>query len=154
MRSNFTVNIGLRYENYGTFKDSDDTLRNLILGSGSSYNEQLFDARVDFVDKFYPTDNNNLGPRLGFAWDPKGDGKMSVRGGYGLSFDRLMNLPAENYRNSPPLRATVVLGSSSARRSSPTASAIRRSRTSAIPSIRRCRSASTHATASSARASR
>ena len=35
---------------------------------------------------------------------------MAVRGGYGLSFDRLMNLPAENYRNSPPLRATVVLG--------------------------------------------
>ena len=35
---------------------------------------------------------------------------MSMRGGYGLSFDRLMNLPAENYRNSPPLRATVVLG--------------------------------------------
>ena len=35
---------------------------------------------------------------------------MSVRGGYGLAFDRLMNLPAENYRHSPPLRATVVLG--------------------------------------------
>ena len=35
---------------------------------------------------------------------------MSVRGGYGLSYDRLMNLPAENYRHSPPLRATVVLG--------------------------------------------
>ena len=36
VRSNFTVNIGLRYENYGTFKDTDDTLRNLILGSGST----------------------------------------------------------------------------------------------------------------------
>ena len=35
---------------------------------------------------------------------------MSIRGGYGLSYDRLMNLPAENYRNSPPLRATVDLG--------------------------------------------
>ena len=65
---------------------------------------------MDFVDQFFPTDNNNFGPRLGFAWDPKGDGKMAVRGGYGLSYDRLMNLPAENYRHSPPLRATVVLG--------------------------------------------
>jgi hypothetical protein len=27
---NFTLNVGLRYENYGTFKDSDDGLRNLI----------------------------------------------------------------------------------------------------------------------------
>ena len=107
---NFTVNMGLRYENYGTFKDSDDTLRNIILGPGSSFNEQIANARVDFVDRFFATDANNLGPRLGFAWDPKSDGKMSVRGGYGLAFDRLMNLPAENYRHSPPLRASVVLG--------------------------------------------
>ncbi|MET0216221.1 MAG: TonB-dependent receptor, partial [Vicinamibacterales bacterium] len=110
VRSNLTINVGLRYENYGTFEDTDDTLRNLIFGSGSSYNDRLASARVDFVDEFYPTDNNNFGPRLGFAWDPKGDGKMSVRGGYGLAYDRLMNLPAENYRHSPPLRATVVLG--------------------------------------------
>ncbi len=102
--------MGLRYENYGTFKDSDDTLRNLVLGSGGTFFDQIASARVDFADQFFATDNNNLGPRLGFAWDPKGDGKMSVRGGYGLAFDRLMNLPAENYRHSPPLRATVLLG--------------------------------------------
>jgi hypothetical protein len=108
--SNLTINMGLRYENYGTFKDSDDTLRNLVLGNGTTYAEQLASARVDIVDQFFATDNNNVGPRLGFAWDPKGDGQMAVRGGYGLSYDRLMNLPAENYRNSPPLRATVVLG--------------------------------------------
>jgi hypothetical protein len=107
---NLTINAGLRYENYGTFKDSDGTLRNLVFGGGSTFAEQLATARVDFVDEFYPTDSNNFGPRLGFAWDPQGDGKMSVRGGYGLSYDRLMNLPAENYRHSPPLRALVVLG--------------------------------------------
>ena len=108
--SNLTINAGLRYENYGTFRDTDDTLRNLVFGPGATFEERLASARVDFVDKFFPSDNNNLGPRLGFAWDPKGDGKMSIRGGYGLSYDRLMNLPAENYRNSPPLRATVNLG--------------------------------------------
>jgi len=110
VRTNLTFNLGLRYENYGTFKDSDDGLRNLILGSGATYSEQLASARVDFVEKFFPSDNNNFGPRLGFAWDPKGDGKMAIRGGYGLSFDRLMNLPTENYRHSPPVRASVVLG--------------------------------------------
>ncbi|MGH9311275.1 MAG: TonB-dependent receptor domain-containing protein [Vicinamibacterales bacterium] len=107
---NLTINAGVRYENYGTFKDSDDTLRNIVFGNGSTFAERLASARVDFVDQFYPTDHNNVGPRLGFAWDPTGNGHTAVRGGYGLAYDRLMNLPAENYRHSPPLRASVVLG--------------------------------------------
>jgi hypothetical protein len=65
---------------------------------------------VGIVDKFYPTDNVNLGPRFGFAWDPKGAGRMTVRGGYGTAFDRLQNLSPENYRSSPPLRAQTTLG--------------------------------------------
>jgi outer membrane receptor protein involved in Fe transport len=39
----------------------------------------------------HPSDRNNIGPRIGIAYDPFGDGKMTVRVGYGLYFGRVTN---------------------------------------------------------------
>lgn len=47
-------------------------------------------------------DLNNFGPRVGFSFDPMGNGKMAIHGGYGIGFDRLYNNAYENIRfNSP-----------------------------------------------------
>jgi hypothetical protein len=47
-------------------------------------------------------DVNNFGPRLGFSYDALGNGKMVVRGGFGIGYDRLYNNVYENIRFNGP----------------------------------------------------
>jgi outer membrane receptor protein involved in Fe transport len=41
-------------------------------------------------------DKNNLAPRLGVTYDPFGDGRTVIRGGYGKFYDKIFLLVARN----------------------------------------------------------
>jgi outer membrane receptor protein involved in Fe transport len=58
---------------------------------------------VNFPDK------NNWAPRFGFAWDPKGDSKTSIRGGFGMFYDILK--AEDNFQDNgqPPFFAGAGL---------------------------------------------
>ncbi len=109
VRSNLSLTLGLRYEVYGSIRDSH-TLTNLIFGQGQNYIERLANARVDIVNELYPTAFTNFGPRFGFSWDPTSKGLMAVRGGYSLAFDRIYSLRIASYAANPPIVGTATLG--------------------------------------------
>jgi hypothetical protein len=45
----------------------------------------------------------NVAPRLGLAWDPKGDGRTSIRASYGIAYDFTGSFFLSGASNSPPV---------------------------------------------------
>ncbi len=78
-----TLNLGLRYE-YIQIPDA-------VLANTSSAVIPNDGRTLAEATSTMPSDSNNFGPRIGFAYDLTGDGKTSVRGGYGIYYGRIQN---------------------------------------------------------------
>ena len=71
-----TLNLGVRYEFWTNPVGGKDQALNAV-------------SNVPGVITFGvpKTDKNNIGPRIGLAWDPRGNGKTAVRAGFGIAYD-------------------------------------------------------------------
>jgi outer membrane receptor protein involved in Fe transport len=83
------------------FQDDWRVTPRLTLNLGVRYEYQRNPNPIN-VNPFVPQtgqkvdDRNNIGPRIGFAYDVTGDGKTSVRGGWGLYYGRVINSTVYN----------------------------------------------------------
>jgi hypothetical protein len=108
VKSNLTLNIGLRYEYFNVLKEKNDQVANFVFGPGGG----LAGSKVVPTGSLYKPDRNNFAPRLGFAYSPKHYGleqKLVLRGGFGISYNRIPEVVFTNTRGNPPFFARYAI---------------------------------------------
>ena len=109
-----TVNFGLRYEYYGVQHNNNQNLdSNFYFGPGSSIPQtvrsgQVFTVPNSPIHKLWNPSYGTVAPRVGFAFDVFGNGRDSLRGGYGISYEKNFGNVTFNVIQNPPAYAVIV----------------------------------------------
>ena len=93
---NLTVNLGVRWEAVNPSSEIRDRLNGFVPGVQSVVRPEaplgvLFPGDPGVGDGIAANYYKALMPRVGLAWDPTGNGRWSVRAGYGIFYDPFSN---------------------------------------------------------------
>ena len=100
-----TLNLGLRYDFYSNFSAQ---------GEGGTPQAGLYNPSYMSMDgkfdvgpfrspfKPYENDTNGMAPSVGFAYNPDGENKTAIRGGFGLMFSNIVPEDFWNLVSSAP----------------------------------------------------
>jgi outer membrane receptor protein involved in Fe transport len=109
-----TLNLGLRWDPYLPFIDETDRFSQVRLGQRSTVFPSAPEGVVFAGDPGVPRSIiekklSNLGPRLGFAYDPVGSGHTSVRGGYGVFYSQIRQQAHNQISTNQPFSLKLTI---------------------------------------------
>jgi hypothetical protein len=106
IRSNVTLDLGIRYEWHVTPTERDDRFVVFDADSGS-----LVRVGVD-VDSVYRQNNRNFEPRAGVAWDLSRDGRTVLRAAYAWAVDQPGTTAVRDTASNPPFGVPLTASGS------------------------------------------
>jgi len=138
VKNNLTLNLGLRWDFFSPHTEKYNKATQFVLGPGSDPTSRLASVNCEtFLSgtcllptgdantpnggftsaaSLFPSRWTNFSPRFGFAWDPFGKGKTSLRGGAALSYEASFynalsnsrwNLPYYSFNEACPVACGI-----------------------------------------------
>jgi hypothetical protein len=102
LRPRLTLNLGVRYEFFGVPFEVSGLQGIVDKAALINSARQIGDLTTLQGSHWYNNDWNNFAPRIGFAWDPEGDGKTALRANWGIFYDRLIGATANSVDANTP----------------------------------------------------